>query len=73
MLATTLPTQTEREHVEGELRHAETELRRWRRSAEDAEGRREGQRRAAAAQAAWYAQQVDRYRTRLAQLRRDGR
>lgn len=69
MLRTTLPTQTEQEHVLEELRHAETALRHWRRQADDTSAE-PGQRRSATANAAWYAQQVDRYRTRLAQLRR---
>jgi cupin superfamily acireductone dioxygenase involved in methionine salvage len=69
MLTTTLPTQTEQEHVTEELRHAEVQLQHWRGKAADTKAE-PGQRKAAAAQAAWYAQQVDRYRTRLAQLRR---
>lgn len=52
-----------------EVRHAEAEVRRWRRTAErtDLDA---GQRRAAQQQAGWYAQQLDRRRAELAALRR---
>lgn len=62
-------TATERDVAEQELRHAETEHAHWRREAER-QGLDPGQRRAADAQARWYAQQVLRHRETLARLRR---
>lgn len=52
-----------------EIRHAELEAHRWRRVAEQ-HGLEPGQRRAASAQAGWYAHYATRRRSELAELRR---
>jgi len=52
-----------------EIRHAESQAHHWRRVAEQ-HGLEPGQRRAARAQAGWYAQQLARRRSELAERRR---
>ncbi len=69
VIHTTIERLAEQQALVTEIRQAEAELHRWRREAErtDLDA---GQRRAAAAQAGWYAQYATRRRSELAALRR---